>query len=274
MAGAADFALEDRADTSRNRSATMSQPSAEPIEIRGCNPSQKEAILHRGSPLLVLSTAGSGKTMVISHRVLSFMLRDRMTPETILVLTFTNKSAAEMNERTIALANDHFPNLPPRDDWWMGTFHSVCNRVINHDPEAYGLLPRFTIIDPDDALQRMQYWLDQNGGGMEPRALLDLIEEAKDSGKGIEWIRDRLARARDGGKDEQVRRFKLVEAAYIDFQRWMTKANLVDFADLILRVCHTWTQKPAIAEYYQIGSMPCWSTNIRTQMPCRNGSSG
>jgi len=95
------------------------------------NPEQLEAVLHRGGPLLVFAGAGSGKTRVITARIAK-LLEEGMSPARILAVTFTNKAAREMRERIEHIAGD------PARQLWMGTFHSICSKLLRIDGRAIG----------------------------------------------------------------------------------------------------------------------------------------
>jgi len=108
------------------------------------NPSQWEAVNHLEGPLLVLAGPGSGKTRVISRRIVR-LIEAGVAPGQILAITFTNKAAGEMASRVGSL-------LPGRNVW-VSTFHRLCARLLRRDAAAVGLQPNFTILDTADQAQ-------------------------------------------------------------------------------------------------------------------------
>ncbi|MDP7422974.1 MAG: UvrD-helicase domain-containing protein, partial [bacterium] len=109
--------------------------------LEGLNPIQKKAVTHENGPLLVLSGAGSGKTRVITHRI-ACLIRDRgVEPWQILALTFTNKAAEEMKNRVAILLGMKSLRM------WIGTFHSICARILRINAQTLGFTSRFIIFD-------------------------------------------------------------------------------------------------------------------------------
>lgn len=112
--------------------------------LKGLNDRQREAVLHGEGPLLILAGAGSGKTRVLTHRI-AYLIEERgIYPGNILAITFTNKAADEMKERIEKLLSGNV------DDIWMGTFHSVCVRILRRDIDKIGYERGFSIYDRDD----------------------------------------------------------------------------------------------------------------------------
>ena len=106
------------------------------------NVNQLKAVTYLGGPLLVLAGAGSGKTKVLTHRVAWFIDQGKITPENILLLTFTNKAAGEMKERVLRLTD--------KSPAFAGTFHSFCVRVLRREGRNIDIPPNFLIYDDDD----------------------------------------------------------------------------------------------------------------------------
>src|ERR1700736_5704749 len=94
--------------------------------LKGLNPSQRQAVLHEGSPLLIVAGAGSGKTAVLTRRIAYLLAARDVGPGQILAITFTNKAAAEMRERVVALVG------PRARSMWVSTFHSTCVRILRN----------------------------------------------------------------------------------------------------------------------------------------------
>src|ERR1700761_2681308 len=121
--------------------------------LDGLNAQQREAVLHKNGPLLILAGAGSGKTRVITHRMLHLM-KDGVRPGSILAITFTNKAAKEMRERVMHLIkNDATLNLPVsfQERPFVSTFHALGVHIIRENAERLGLPRHFSIFDKSDA---------------------------------------------------------------------------------------------------------------------------
>tara|TARA_B110001454_G_C12416319_1_gene307389 strand:+ start:78 stop:587 length:510 start_codon:yes stop_codon:yes gene_type:complete len=116
--------------------------------LSNLNKNQMEAITNLDGPCLVVAGAGSGKTKVLTSRVAHIIKEKRAWPNQILCVTFTNKAAREMQNRIINSLNEKITSLP-----WLGTFHSVCAKLLRRHAEAVGLNSRFTIIDAQDQLR-------------------------------------------------------------------------------------------------------------------------
>ena len=114
------------------------------------NPEQARAVTTTEGPLLILAGAGSGKTRVLAHRVAYLIGVRGVKPWQILAVTFTNKAAAEMRARILALVGEQARDVA------MGTFHSLCARVLRRDGSAIGIDPRFAIYDTDDQTEHDQ----------------------------------------------------------------------------------------------------------------------
>ena len=124
--------------------------SADPETLlEGLNPQQREAVVHEGSPLLIVAGAGSGKTRVLTHRIAWLLGKRGAQPGQILAITFTNKAAAEMRERVEALVG------PRARSMWVMTFHSACVRILRREAAKVGMKSTFSIYDAADSQRLM-----------------------------------------------------------------------------------------------------------------------
>ncbi len=187
------------------------------------NPAQQAAVDHRGGPVLVLAGAGTGKTRVITHRVAS-LLDEGVPPWRILAVTFTNKAAGEMRERIDTLCGGRHPTR----ELWVGTFHSICARILRRHGEEVGLSPRFSIYDMGDQSTVMGQVLKEQGvptNLYSPRGVLGHIDRAKNRGLGPEGF-DRMQIPEPVGS--------VVREAYRLYEKRLRAADAADFGDLLL----------------------------------------
>jgi DNA helicase-2/ATP-dependent DNA helicase PcrA len=193
------------------------------------NPAQEQGVSHRGSSLLVLAGAGTGKTRVITHRVAS-LLAEGVPPWQILAVTFTNKAAGEMRERIASLCEND-PELAGIDSsrMWVGTFHAISARILRRHGEAVGLSPRFAIYDTADQRSLMKTVLkslDLDPKQFTPAAVLGDIDRAKN--RGLDWQRHNLETI---GLYEP--RLDVVHKAWRAYEERLRAADAADFGDLL-----------------------------------------
>ena len=124
---------------------------AEPPYLRGLNEAQREAVLTTDGPVLVLAGAGTGKTRVLTTRLAHLIASRKAWPSQILAVTFTNKAAREMIARTGAVIGEMVEGMP-----WLGTFHSICAKMLRRHAELIGLKHNFSILDDDDQLRLLK----------------------------------------------------------------------------------------------------------------------
>ena len=188
--------------------------------LNDLTPAQREAVTTIEGPLLVVAAAGSGKTRVITRRV-AHMLNQGIPGNSILALTFTNKAAGEMRERVEA--------LKPNAGVWLGTFHSLCVRLLRQYGSAVGLDSGFTIFDTTDRLKALKQILEPHD---------ELLEELKLSADKIDNIISRAKndlsapRANFNSVDPAAEQ-KLLSEVYVQYQDFLRKQNAADFDDLL-----------------------------------------
>ena len=149
----------------------------------GLNAAQRDAVETLSGPVLILAGAGSGKTKTLTHRIAN-LIANGVGPYEILALTFTNKAAREMRERLAGILGmeNSFSFMP-----WMGTFHSICVKILRIEAANVGLSSSFTIYDSDDRLaliKRAMKDLKISDKVLKPRAAESAISKAKNEGKG------------------------------------------------------------------------------------------
>jgi DNA helicase-2/ATP-dependent DNA helicase PcrA len=123
--------------------------------LESLNESQREAVEITSGSTLVLAGAGSGKTRVLTYKLLHLLIKKILTPNQILAVTFTNKAAAEMKSRVSEMVNF------PIDRMWLGTFHSLCLKILRKHYHKINLKQNFVIIDTDDQLKLIKKICDQ-----------------------------------------------------------------------------------------------------------------
>lgn len=207
--------------------------------VKGLNERQREAVLHTEGPLLILAGAGSGKTRVLTHRIAYLIEEKDVFPGNILALTFTNKAANEMKERIANLLNDDVDNM------WVGTFHSICVRILRRDIDKIGYERSFSIYDRDDQITLMKECIKEkniDNKMYNERAMLNAISSLKDSMTPPDlYIKENF-------NDFYSRN---VGELYELYEKKLKKNNALDFDDLILKTVELLQTNPTILEYYQ-----------------------
>ncbi len=202
------------------------------------NPAQQEAVTHRGSPLLIVAGAGSGKTRVLTHRIAHLIREEGVRPSEILAVTFTNKAAREMQERVAALVG------PASRAMWVMTFHSACVRILRREAARLGISTNFSIYDAADSQRLMAMVvkdLDLDPKRHPPRGLSARVSHLKN-----ELIdEETFARRAETPQD------RVLAEAYAEYQRRLRRANAFDFDDLIGSTVALLQLFPDVAEHYR-----------------------
>lgn len=207
--------------------------------LDGLNPQQREAVVHHGSPLLIVAGAGSGKTRVLTHRI-AYLLGERgVQPQEILAITFTNKAAKEMKERVDRLIG------PRSAAMWVMTFHSACVRILRREAKRLGFPSGFSIYDQADSQRLMAMVcreMDLDPKRYPPRSFSAQVSNFKN-----ELIDYETAAAQASSHLER----KLAEA-YRNYQQKLTEAGAMDFDDLIMLTVTLFQIFPEVAEHYRL----------------------
>ncbi len=204
------------------------------------NKQQLKAVRHNEEPLLILAGAGSGKTMVITHRVAHLIKKEGIPPENILAVTFTNKAAGEMKERIEKLLGKRGVNI------WINTFHSVCVRILRKDIDKLGYSNDFVIYDAADHLSLIKNCAN------ELKVSDDLYTYLFISRK-ISNLKNNLITP-DKFKEDEARDFNFLKKAaevYSLYQKKLKENNALDFDDLIMKTVNLFEEQPDILRHYQ-----------------------
>ncbi len=203
------------------------------------NPAQREAVEALDGPVLMLAGAGTGKTKALTTRIVHLLNTGRAMPNEILSVTFTNKAAREMKERVGRLLGQPIEGMP-----WMGTFHSVCVKLLRRHAELVGLKSNFTILDTDDQLRLLKQLVaaEQIDDKRWPaRMLAGIIDQWKNRAWTPDMVPTSEASAYDG-------RGIMLYAAY---QRRLLELNAVDFGDLLLHMVTIFQQHDDLLTQYR-----------------------
>ena len=219
---------------------TTPAPAGELLD--GLNAEQRRAVLHEGSPLLIVAGAGSGKTAVLTRRIAYLLAARDVGPGQVLAITFTNKAAAEMRERVAQLIGPRARNM------WVSTFHSTCVRILRNQASLLpGRNSNFSIYDADDS-RRLLLMIGRDMGidvkRYSPRLLSNSISNLKN-----ELITPEQAVAALASDGDDLAR--IVAEVFAEYQRRLRTANAFDFDDLIGETVAVLQSYPQIAEYYR-----------------------
>jgi DNA helicase-2/ATP-dependent DNA helicase PcrA len=211
-----------------------------PSWLEGLNEPQRQAVLTTDGPVLMLAGAGTGKTAALTAR-LAYLIRTRRAwPSEILCVTFTNKAAREMRHRVGQLIGDAVEGMP-----WLGTFHSICAKMLRRHAELVGLQSNYTIIDTDDQLRLLKQLIvgqDIDEKRWPARQLAGLIDRWKNRGLNPEDIDALENEAFANGRGQQMYRL---------YQDRLKSLNACDFGDLLLHMLNILRREPDILGSYQ-----------------------
>ena len=206
--------------------------------LNNLNSAQKEAVLYLDGPLLIVAGAGSGKTKVLTSRIAHIIKEKKAFPNQILSVTFTNKAAKEMQNRVSAILNSEAIGLS-----WLGTFHSICAKLLRKHAPAAGLTSNFTIIDTDDQVRLIKNICKAENIDIKqlaPKYILSIIDRWKNKG----FYPNEVIINRNDIYE------KTVLPLYKVYQQKLLDLNACDFGDLILHVVKILERNLDIREIY------------------------
>lgn len=203
----------------------------DPSILLDLNPDQQEAVTHWGSPLLILAGAGSGKTKTLTHRAAHLAGKRGISPENIIMLTFTNKAGGEMRERIQRILGGKAP--------WAGTFHSFCARLLRIDGQNINISPSFVIYDTHDQEDAVKDVLKRLDLKISPRSALTGISQAKNE----------LINELEYGSFARDPWQKKIAAIFLEYQKLLKKNQALDFDDLLLETVRLLRNKEILRKY-------------------------
>ena len=206
--------------------------------IEGLNDKQKEAVLCTEGPCLVIAGAGSGKTKVLTHKIAYLMAEKYIKPWNILAITFTNKAASEMKQRVEGIVGE------AAQDMWIGTFHSICVRILRKAIDRIGLEKSFLIFDTSDQrtlVKECMKTLKIDDKMFTDRSILAEISNGKN-----EMLEPKAYQTKYAG---DFRREKIGQV-YELYQKRLRENNAIDFDDIINYTIKILTENPDVLEYY------------------------
>ena len=206
--------------------------------LDGLNPSQRDAVVHSGSPLLIVAGAGSGKTRVLTNRIAYLLAECGVAPYEVMAITFTNKAAGEMRERVAALVG------PRAKSMWVTTFHSACVRILRQEASIAGFSPSFSIYDQADSVRLVTLIgrdLNLDPKRYPPRQIAAMISNAKNE----------LIGPADYTNQAKTHIEEVVAECYGLYQKRLRDANAFDFDDLILKTVEVLQRFPEARARYR-----------------------
>jgi DNA helicase-2/ATP-dependent DNA helicase PcrA len=206
--------------------------------LAGLNDRQRDAVVHEGTPLLVVAGAGSGKTRVLTRRIAWLIAQRGAHPGSILAITFTNKAAAQMRARVTELVGGRAKLM------WVSTFHSACVRILRSEAKRLGWTSTFSIYDQVDSRRLMTLVcrdLELDPKRYAPRAVLNWVSDAKN-----ELLNAETAAARAGNGFERT-----YASCYELYQRRLREANAMDFDDLLMGTVGLFRAFPEVRETFR-----------------------
>ncbi|WP_428674554.1 ATP-dependent helicase, partial [Roseibium sp.] len=211
-----------------------------PDYLTGLNPEQRLAVETTEGPVLVLAGAGTGKTRVLTTRIAHILATGLARPNEILAVTFTNKAAREMKERIATFVGGNVEGMA-----WLGTFHSICVKILRKHAELVGLKSSFSILDTDDQIRLIKQIIQAEGlddKRWTAKAFAGILDGWKNRALTPEQVSEGEARAFANGKGRKL---------YQEYQERLSILNAADFGDLLLHVITLFKTRPDVLKEYQ-----------------------
>ncbi|WP_111733133.1 ATP-dependent helicase [Roseovarius amoyensis] len=229
----------DETDAFEGASLAAQAMAARPAPyLDGLNPAQRAAVEALDGPVLMLAGAGTGKTRALTTRMVHLLATGRARPNEILAVTFTNKAAREMKDRVSGMLGERVEGMP-----WLGTFHSICAKLLRRHAELVGLKSNFTILDTDDQLRLLKQ-LVRAAGIDDKRWPARQLAGVIDNWKNRAWTPDKVPVAEVSAYDGKA------VALYAQYQARLAELNAVDFGDLLLHMVTIFqTHDDVLAQY-------------------------
>ncbi|MFK7938299.1 MAG: ATP-dependent helicase [Roseovarius sp.] len=230
----------DDSDAFESASLAARAMAARPAPyLDSLNPAQREAVEMLDGPVLMLAGAGTGKTKALTTRIVHLLNTGKAAPSEILAVTFTNKAAREMKNRVGGMMGHAIEGMP-----WLGTFHSVCVKLLRRHAELVGLKSNFTILDTDDQLRLLKQ-LVQAAGIDDKRWPARALAGVIDNWKNRAWTPDQVPASEAGAYNDKG------IALYTQYQIRLRELNAVDFGDLLLHMVTIFQQHEDVLAQYQ-----------------------
>ncbi|THH39073.1 DNA helicase II [Aliishimia ponticola] len=207
--------------------------------LDGLNPAQRAAVEQMDGPVLMLAGAGTGKTRALTARIVHLLARGKARPNEILAVTFTNKAAREMKNRVGGMLGQQIEGMP-----WLGTFHSICVKLLRRHAELVGLKSNFTILDTDDQVRLLKQLVQAAGiddKRWPARMLASIIDD---------WKNRALVPGKVPTADAGAYNHKGIEL-YAQYQTRLMELNAVDFGDLLLHMVTIFQTHDDVLQQYQ-----------------------
>ncbi|WP_283967414.1 UvrD-helicase domain-containing protein [Tritonibacter sp. AK171] len=231
----------DEMDAFEGASLSARAMAARPTPyMEGLNDAQREAVETLDGPVLMLAGAGTGKTKALTTRIVHLLTTNRARTNEILAVTFTNKAAREMKERVGRMLGQPAEGMP-----WLGTFHSICVKLLRRHAELVGLKSNFTILDTDDQIRLLKQLISAAGiddKRWPARMLANIIDD---------WKNRALTPAKVPAGDAAAYNHRGTEF-YDQYQTRLKELNAVDFGDLLLHCVEIFQNNPdLLAQYHR-----------------------
>ena len=211
--------------------------------LKNLNKEQQEAVKQTEGPVLIIAGAGSGKTRVLAHRVAYLIYEKKQNPHNLLVVTFTNKAADELRKRVAKLLGrkegEKIRLLP-----FLGTFHSICVRILREESKTLGFKSNFAIYDETDqktAIKKVMEKLQIDTKQYQPELILNMISSAKNELIGPKQYAQYISSSFQ----------EIVQQIYIEYQNLLNKNQALDFDDLIMKTVELFKKNPEILLKWQ-----------------------